>query len=111
MEGIVEFNDWMKLELKVGEIVGVEDIEGADKLYKIEVDIGDEKTVVCAGLKPYYSKEELMNKKIILFVNLAPRKLRGIESKGMVLAAVNEDETKVSLLQPDADVEVGSRVR
>lgn len=111
MEGIVEFNDWMNLELKVGEIVGVEDIEGADKLYKIEVDIGDEKTVVCAGLKPYYSKEELMNKKIILFVNLAPRKLRGIESKGMVLAAVNEDETKVSLLQPDADVEVGSRVR
>jgi len=89
-ENIVSFEDWSKLDLRVGEIVEVEDIEGADKLYKITIDVGSEigKRVVCAGLKQYYSEEELMNKKIILFVNLAPRKMRGIESQGMLLAAV-----------------------
>ncbi len=110
-EGIVSFEDWSKLDLKVGKIIEVEDIEDADKLYKMEIDIGSEKRTVCAGLKQYYSKEDLKDKKIILFVNLAPRKMRGIESQGMILAAVNEDETKVRLIQPDGDVEVGARVR
>jgi methionyl-tRNA synthetase len=108
-EGIINFSDWEKLDLKVGQIVEVEDIEGADKLYKLTVDIGAETPrVVCAGIKQYYSKEELKNKKIILFVNLAPRKLRGIESQGMVLAAVNEN--KVILISPEKDIKIGSRV-
>jgi len=111
MEGIIEFSDWSKLDLRVGEIISVEDIEGADKLYKLEVDIGSEKRVVCAGLKEFYSKEDLENKKVILFTNLAPRKMRGIESQGMILAAVTEDESKVKLIQPDSDIEVGARVR
>jgi len=111
MQNIVEFKDWQKLDLRVGKILKVEDIEGADKLYKLIVDIGNEKRVVCAGLKPYYEKEELKGKKIILFVNLAPRKLKGIESQGMVLASVSEDEKIVKLIKPDDDVEVGSRVK
>lgn len=111
MEGIINFNEWSKLDLRVGKIILVDDIEGADKLYKMKIDIGSEKRIVCAGLKPYYSKEELEGKKVILFVNLAPRKMRGIESQGMILAAVNEDESEVRLLQPDADIELGSRVR
>ena len=110
MEGIVEFGDWQKLELRVAQIVEVEDIEGADKLYKMSLDIGREKKIVCAGLKEHYSKEDLQDKKVILFVNLTPRKLRGIESQGMVLAAVSEDHSKVSLIQPDADIGVGARV-
>ena len=109
-EGIIEFSDWQKLDLRVGQIIEVEDVEGADKLYKLVIDIGLEKRTVCAGLKPYYSKGELKDKKIILFVNLAPRTLRGIESRGMILAAVNEDESKIRLIQPDADIEVGSKV-
>jgi methionyl-tRNA synthetase len=111
MEGIVDFADWQKLDLRVGEIIKVEDIEGADKLYKISVDIGEETKTVCAGLKNYYSKTDLKGKKIILFTNLTPRKLKGIESNGMILAAVNKEETEVVLLTPDSDIEVGSKVR
>lgn len=110
MEGIVEFSDWEKLNLIVAQIKSVEDIEGADKLYKIILDIGNEERVVCAGLKQHYSKEDLQNKKVILFENLSPRKLKGIESKGMILAACSENHEKVSLLEPDSDAEVGSRV-
>ena len=112
MENIVEFKDWEKLDLRVAKILEVEDIEGADKLYKFTVDIGEENPrTICAGIKEYYSKEELVGKKIILFVNLAPRKLRGIESQGMVLASVSDDEKQVKLIKSDEDVEVGSRVR
>lgn len=109
-EGIVNFDDWQKLDLRVGKIIEVEDVEGADKLYKLVIDTGSEKRTVCAGLKPYYSKDELMDKKIILFVNLAPRTLRGIESRGMILAAVNEDESEVILVSPEKDIEIGSKI-
>ncbi len=111
-EAIVTFEDWSKLDLRVGQIIKVEDIEGADKLYKLTVDIGKESPrTVCAGLKPYYPKDELKDKKIILFVNLAPRKIRGINSQGMILAAVNKDESKVKLIQSDKDIEIGSKIR
>lgn len=112
-EGIISFSDWEKLDLRVGQIKKVEDIEGADKLYKLEIDLGKEigKRTVCAGIKQHYSKEELKNKKIIVFTNLAPRKLKGIESRGMILAAVSDDESKVILLVPEDDIEIGSRVR
>lgn len=111
VDGIVSFKDWEKLDLRVGEVVEVEDIEGADKLYKLSINIGVESLkIVCAGLKEYYSKEDLKGKKIILFVNLAPRKIRGIESHGMILAAVSEDKLKVRLLQPDDEIEIGSKV-
>jgi methionyl-tRNA synthetase len=121
--GIVSFADFAKLDMHVGEIVEVEEIEGADKLWKLKVDLGKEigERIICAGLKPFYSKEELANKKIIVIVNLAPRKMRGIESQGMLLAAVNElsqsatspttpPEEKVALLIPEKDIENGSRI-
>lgn len=113
MSETINFSDWEKLDLRVGKIIKVEDIEGADKLYKLTVDLGSEmgKRTVCAGIKNYYSKDELKGKKIILFVNLAPRKLKGIESQGMVLAAVNEEEDKVILLAPEKDIEVGAKIR
>ena len=107
----VNYSDWEKLDLRVGKIEKVEDIEGADKLYKLEIDIGSEKRIVCAGIKKFYSVKELKGKKVILFVNLAPRMMRGIESKGMILAAVSSDESKVSLIEPGKDVEVGSKIR
>jgi methionyl-tRNA synthetase len=116
-EGIVDFKEWEKIDLRVGEILEVEDIEEADKLYRLTVDLGAEigMRTVCAGIKKYYGKEELLGKKIILFVNLAPRLLKGIESQGMLLAAVNIDEEtgeeKVVLLAPEGDIEAGSKVR
>lgn len=110
-ENIIPFNDWEKLNLRVGKIVEITDIEGADKLYKLTVDIGKEKRTICAGIKKHYSKKELKGKKIIVFANLAPRMMRGIESQGMLLAAVNDDESKVILISPERDIEVGSKVR
>ncbi len=110
-EGIVKFSEWMKLDLRAGKILKVEDIEGADKLYKLEVDTGDKKRVLVAGLKPYYEKEELINKRCVVFCNLEPKKMKGIKSEGMILAAVNEGESKVNLLQPDKEIESGSKIR
>jgi len=110
MRGIINFNDWEKLDLKVGKIIEIEDIEGADKIYKLTIDIGEKRTI-CAGIKEHYSKKELKNKKVIVFTNLAPRKMRGVESQGMILAACNNDESKVILISPEKDIEVGSRVR
>ncbi|PIO07849.1 methionine--tRNA ligase subunit beta [Candidatus Pacearchaeota archaeon CG10_big_fil_rev_8_21_14_0_10_34_12] len=112
MEGIVSFSDWEKIDLRVGQVKNVEEIEGADKLYKLTIDLGKEtgKRIVCAGLKEYYKKEDLQDKKIILFVNLAPRKLKGIESQGMILAAVNSEHSEVVLISPEKDVELGSRI-
>jgi len=111
MSETITFSDWEKLDLRVGKILKVEDIEGADKLYKLEVDIGDEKRTVCAGIKKYYKKEELQGKKCVLFVNLEPRVMRGIKSEGMILAAESDDKSKVILIEPEKDIEVGSRIR
>ena len=110
MENIIPFSDWSKLDLRVAQIVKVEEISGADKLWKLTLDVGEEigERTVCAGIKEYYSAEELKGKKIIVFVNLAPRVMRGIESQGMLLAAVNEDENGVVLIKPKREVSVGS---
>lgn len=112
MKPEVNIEDFLKLDLRVAKIIKVEDIEGADKLYKFTVDAGKEigERTLCAGIKEHYKKEELEGKKIIIFANLQPRKLRGIESQGMILAAEDESGT-VSLISPEKDVELGGKVR
>ncbi len=110
VDEIIKFEEWQKLDLRVGKILKVEDIENADKLYKLTIDIGSEKRTVCAGIKEYYKKDELKGKKCILFVNLQPRVMRGIESQGMILAAVNEDESKVILIQPKLEAKEGAKI-
>jgi len=109
----ISFQDWQKIDLRVGKILEVEDVEGADKLYKLIVDVGKEigKRTICAGIKQRYSKKELKGKKIIVFVNLEPRKMRGIESQGMLLACVSDDEKNVVLISPEKDIEIGGKVR
>jgi methionine--tRNA ligase beta chain len=107
----ISYEDFEKLDLKVGEIIDVEEIPNADKLYKLTIDIGEETRTVCAGIKQHYAKDDLKGKKIILLANLAPRKLKGIESQGMILAAVNSDENEVVLLSPESEIETGSKVR
>jgi len=111
-EGIIKFSDWQKINLRVAQIKKVEDIPEADKLYKITVDIGKEigKRVICAGIKKYYSKEELKDKKIVVFVNLKPRLMKGIESQGMLLAGVSEDSSRVVLISPENYLDNGSRI-
>ncbi len=112
MAEAVEFGEWEKIDLRVAQIKKIEDIDGADKLYKLTISLGKEtgERTICAGIKQHYSQEELKGKKIIVFSNLAPRKIRGIESRGMLLAAVNEDHSKVVLISPEKDIEVGARI-
>ena len=107
---IIGYEDFSKLDMRVAEIQTVENIEGADKLYKLEVSTGKDVRTICAGIKEYYSHDELIGKKIIVLTNLKPRKLKGIESQGMLLAASNDDHSKVSLITPDANIAVGSSV-
>ena len=107
----IDFSEWQKLDLRVAEIKKIEDIEGADKLYKLTLDVGElGERVICAGIKEHYKKDKLKGKKIIYLQNLKPRLMKGIESQGMLLAAVNEDHTKVVLLTPESDIENGARV-
>jgi methionyl-tRNA synthetase len=101
---IISFSEWEKLDLRTGEILEVDIVSGADKLYKLKIDLGTETRTIVAGLKQYYTKEELEGKKCIVLCNLEPRKLKGIESSGMLLAAVNEDHSEVKLLQADGGV-------
>ena len=110
MGDIVKYDDFAKLNLRVGTIKKVEDIEGADKLYKLEVEIGKDKRTICAGIKEHYKKDELKGKQIIVVVNLEPRKMRGVESNGMLLAAVSEDHKKVVLIGPEKKTDSGSKV-
>ena len=107
----IQFEDFAKLDLRVAKIIAAEEIPKADKLWKLTLDVGElGQRTICAGIKEFYSSEELQNKTIIIIANLAPRKLRGIESQGMLLAASSEDKKKVSLISPDQDMQTGSRV-
>lgn len=107
----VDFETWSKIDLRVGEIENVEDIAGADKLYKLTVGLGKETRTICAGLKEHYSRDELKGKRCIVIVNLKSRMMRGIESQGMILAAVSEDESEVVLVSPEESIAIGSKVR
>ncbi len=105
----ITFDDFIKVDLRVAEVKSCEEIDGADKLYKLTIDAGEERTIV-AGIKQHYAKDELIGRKIIIVANLEPRKLRGILSHGMLLAASNEDKSSVVLLTPDKEIPNGSKV-
>ena len=107
----VNFSAWEKLDLRVAQIMNVEEIEGSDKLWKLELDVGKlGKKIICAGIKEHYSKEELVGKKIIYFSNLSPRKMKGIESQGMLLAAGSKETEVCVLISPEKDIDVGCRI-
>lgn len=105
----ISFDYFKKIDLRVAQIKECEEVEGADRLYKLTIDVGEERQIV-AGIKAYYSKEELVGKKIIIVANLEPRTLRGITSQGMLLAASSEDKSSVVLLTPDKDIANGAAV-
>jgi len=105
----ISFDDFMKLDLRTAKIVEVEDVEGKDKLYKLTIEVGKEKRTLVAGLKEFYSKKEMTGKTIIIVANLEPKKLAGIMSEGMLLAAENE-KGKVSLLTTDKEFESGTEI-
>ena len=105
---IINFDDFSRLNIRVGKIIGAEDVEGSNKLIKMKVDIGGEERQIVAGISKYYSLDELTNKTVIVLINLEPRKIFGIESQGMLLASIDGD--KVSLLQTDKEMIPGSEI-
>ena len=108
----IGIEDFAKVEMRVGQIKTAERIVGADKLLKLTVDIGTEIRQICAGIAQYYEPEKLIGRKVAVVVNLAPRKLRGVESNGMVIAAsVGPEGRPVLAGFPDEEVEVGARLK
>ena len=107
----IDFEDFMKVEMRTGRIVAVEDHPNADKLFVITIDEGGESTrTVCAGLKGHYESSELEGLNVVFVANLEPRKLRGIMSEGMILAA-DDGEGGVKVLTTEGEIGSGSRVR
>lgn len=117
---IIPFDEFAKVDLRVARIVQAENHPSADKLLKLQLDDGSgTPRQICAGIKGYYKPEELVGRLIIIVANLEPRKIRGEESRGMLLAAsdlpkdaaaASGAERKVILLRPDADIAPGSIV-
>jgi methionyl-tRNA synthetase len=87
----IEFGDFMKLDLRAGEIISAEKIEKADKLLKLTVDIGLEQRIIVSGISKHFKPEDLTGQKVSVVANLAPKKLMGVESEGMILMAETPD--------------------
>jgi len=105
---MVSFKEFKELDLRVGTILSADAVPGADKLYKLSVDIGEKTMTLVAGLRPYYKPEEMEGKSIIVVANLDPVTLKGVKSEGMLLAA--QDGNVVSVLTIDKDVKPGSKI-
>lgn len=110
MEGLVSFDEFQDMDLRVGEVLKVEDHPNADKLYKVQLDVGEKQLQTCAGLVNHYEKEELEGRQVIVLANLEPTELRGEKSECMMLAAEDEEEN-VELLGLENELEKGSKVR
>lgn len=107
---IVQFDDFLKLDLRVGTVTQAELHPAADKLLVLQVDLGTEQRQLVAGIRGHYEPAALVGRQIIVVANLAPRMMRGLESKGMLLAASTEDHTQVILLTTERPIAPGSRV-
>lgn len=105
----VTFEDFAKLEIRIGKILTAEKIEGADRLLKLEVDFSDYKRQIVSGIAEFYKPEDLVGKLSPFIVNLESRIIRGVESQGMILAAGTPDG--VSLLHPDKEISLGSLIK
>lgn len=105
----ISFEDWSKLDIRIGKVLKAEKVEGTDKLMRLEIDIGDEKRQVVAGIADVYKIKEIIGKEIPILVNLEAKNIKGVESKGMVLAV--DVNGKPILLCPEKEVPVGSKVR
>ena len=115
LEGIkglneIKYGDFAKLDIRVAKILDVKPHPNADKLLILNIDLGFEKRTLVAGLKEYYKPEQLIGKKVIVLVNLEGKELRGVMSKGMILAAVSADRKIVTILHPEKDIPVGSKI-
>ena len=109
---LITIDDFAKIDLRVAQIVVAERIPKADKLLRLEVDLGTERRQILSGIAEFYTPEELIGKRIAIIANLAPRKMRGLESHGMLLAASGEDHSSKPILATFSDeIALGSKIR
>jgi methionyl-tRNA synthetase len=106
----IQYDDFAKLDLRIGTITHAEKVEKADKLLKLQVNMGSQIRTIVSGIAQHFKPEDLVDKQVIVVANLAPRKMRGIESQGMILTAEQADG-KLILVNPNALAENGSEVR
>ena len=105
----IDIDDLLKIEIRVGKVLDVEDVADSDKLYKLLVDFSEEKPrVIVSGIKKDWEKEFLLNKQFVFITNLLPRKIMGLESQAMILAT---GEESLVLLSPTNQVKNGSRMK
>lgn len=106
---MVTFGDFKKIEIRIGKVLSAEKMEEADKLLKLEVNFGEFKRQIVAGIAEFYSPNDLIGKEFPFVVNLEPRTIRGLESQGMIMAV--DTNFSIVLLNPDKEVPAGSIVR
>ena len=111
MKPSVRFKGFTQLDLRVGKVVEATDVDGSDKLYRLEVDLGREYGIktIFAGVKPWYPKSDLVNRKFVFVANLEPKRMMGAESQGMMLAVEGSDKP-VLLPAPEA-ADIGAFLR
>ena len=108
-KNIIEFDDFTKVDLRVGTVIEAENIPKSDKLLKLKVDTGLDQRTILSGISKYYSPDEIINKKVMVLINLKPRKMMGFESEGMLLLA-DDGDGNLSLMQPDSNISDGAVV-
>ena len=106
----ISFDDFTKMDIRIGKIIAAERVPKADKLLKLTVDTGLDKRTVVSGIAEHYKPEDVIGKRVTLLMNLAPRTIRGVESQGMILMAENA-EGKLSFVSPEEGFDAGSEVR
>jgi methionyl-tRNA synthetase len=106
----IQYDDFAKLQLRVATVLECKAHPNADKLLIIQIDLGDEKRQICAGLRQHIQPEQLVGKQIVVVANLAPRQMRGEVSQGMLLAATDPQSGKVIVVTPMEPVAAGSKV-
>ena len=104
----IEFDDFLKVHLKVATILSAEKVEGSDKLLRLIADLGTEKRQIVAGIAKAYTPEELVGKQVAVVTNLKPRKIFGLESQAMILAA--GDKNELAVLNPEKPVKAGTEI-
>ncbi len=109
-EGLIAFDDFAKIDLRVAKIIEAKEHPDADRLLVLKIDLGDEQRQLVAGLKQFYTPEDLEGKLIVVVKNLKPRKMRGLESQGMLLAASDESRQSVVIISPSSDIVPGASV-
>lgn len=106
----VQYDDFAKLELRVGLIKSAEILEKSEKLLRLVVDFGSEERQVVSGIRKFYSPEEVQGRKFVFITNLAKRSIMGLESQAMILAA-EDQQGSIVLVQPEKDIEPGSQIK